>query len=118
MAQAAAIQIQPANDLRKSPRRRSLRSAKLTTADTRRSSDCTIRNLSVDGAKLSAPGSEPFPDGAWLIVSTEGLAMRTRTVWRHGREFGVSFVESCDLARNVPAHLAGLRLMWIDQLPR
>ena len=99
-------------------RRRSLLSGKLTTTDTRRSDSCTIRNLSPTGAKLTMPSHEPFPADAWLVVSKEGLAMRTRTVWRHGTDVGVDFVEMHDLSRAVPAHIAGLRRLWIDQLPR
>ena len=77
-----------------------------------------IRNLSPTGAKLSLGGAEPFPSDTWLVVAKEGLAMRTRTVWRHGSEVGVDFVEMHDLSRKVPAHIAGLRRLWIDQLPR
>ena len=106
------------NDRRNASRRRSLLSGKLTTADARRSDSCTIRNLSPTGAKLTLAGGESFPADSWLIVGKEGLAMRTRTVWRHGAEVGVDFLEMHDLTRPVPAHIAGLRRMWIDQLPR
>ena len=107
-----------ANDRRNASRRRSLLSGKLTTADARQSESCTIRNLSPTGAKLTLAGPEPFPADSWLIVGKEGLAMRTRTVWRQGAECGVDFVEMHDLSRAVPSHIAGLRRMWIDQLPR
>ena len=106
------------NDRRGSSRRRSLLTGKLTTSDARRSGECTIRNLSPTGAKLTVAGQDPFPADSWLIVGKEGLAMRTRTVWRHGAECGVDFVEMHDLTRSVPPHVAGLRRMWIDQLPR
>ena len=35
-----------------------------------------------------------------------------------GADVGVDFVEMHDLSRAVPAHIAGLRRLWIDQLPR
>lgn len=108
----------PSNERRAAPRRRSLRAGKLTTADTHRSSSCTISNLSVRGAKLTLSSAEPLPGDSWLIVAKEGLAMRTRVVWRHGTECGVDFVEAYDLSRAVPAHIAGLRRLWVDQLPR
>ena len=108
----------PGNERRAAPRRRALLSGKLTTPDTRRSDSCTIRNLSPTGAKLTMTSQEPFPSDVWLVVAKEGLAMRTRTVWRHGTEVGVDFVEMHDLSRKVPAHIAGLRRLWIDQLPR
>lgn len=108
----------PDADRRTSGRRRSLLGGKMTTQDTRRSESCTIRNLSARGAKLRLNGGEPFPSDSWLIIGREGLAMRTRTVWRHGSELGVDFVEMHDLSRAVPAHIAGLRRIWIDQLPR
>jgi hypothetical protein len=114
----AANENRASNERRATPRRRSLLSGKLTTADTQRSYTCTIRNLSERGARITLAGGEPLPAETWLIVSKEGLAMRTRTVWRHGSECGVDFVEAHDLSRSVPAHIAGLRRMWIDQLPR
>ncbi len=113
-----ANDAQPHNERRLSPRRRGLRAGRLTTADAMRSSDCIIRNLSTRGAKLTLPGEEGFPQDAWLIVKTEGLALRTRTVWRHGCEFGVDFVEAHDLDRAPPPQLMGLRRLWVDQLPR
>ena len=105
------------NERRTAPRRRGLRAGKLTTADASRSSDCLIRNLSTRGAKLTIEGGESFPRDAWLIVRNEGLALRTRTVWRHGREFGVDFIEAHDL-HAAPPQLMGLRRLWLDQLPR
>lgn len=113
-----ANDAQPQNERRLSPRRRGLRAGKVATVDASRSGNCTIRNLSTRGAKLTLEGRESLPSGAWLIVTKEGLALRTRTVWRHGRELGVDFVEAHDLERAAPPQLTGLRRLWLDQLPR
>lgn len=53
--------------------------------------ECTIRDLSEEGARLQIPRSVPLPDPFDLDVAQRHLHERCTIIWRHGDEVGVQF---------------------------
>jgi hypothetical protein len=81
------------------------------------STDCTIRDLTETGARLTLP-EHGAPKDFYLIVVRDGIAYRSRTLWTKGREAGVAFETSYDLAGDVPAAIRPTRHLWAALSPR
>lgn len=95
-------------------RHRVLMSGKVAWLDKPFSSNCTIRNLTEDGAQIRL--ADPItPDDPVLIVLRSGLAHEARTAWRQGDLVGLEFLATHDLTEPVPAHLEDLRRLWRAQ---
>jgi hypothetical protein len=61
-----------------------------------RGEDCTIRDISVRGAKVLLTTELPLPAELEMIVTKWRQAYPVRVVWRKGREIGVEFCEPLD----------------------
>ncbi len=55
--------------------------------------ECTVRDLSNDGARMQVPRSVPLPDPFDLQVPQRHLLERCSIIWRHGDEVGVRFIQ-------------------------
>lgn len=53
--------------------------------------ECTVRDLSQQGARLQIPRSVPLPDPFDLDVAQRHMHERCTIIWRHGDEVGVQF---------------------------
>ncbi len=53
--------------------------------------ECTVRDISADGARIEAPPSVTVPEYFDLVIPQRNAVHRSRIVWRHGSELGVSF---------------------------
>jgi hypothetical protein len=74
---------------RSSPRHRVLKGA--TIAFDGSGIECTVRNLSSNGAALDVPGPAPLPPSFVLVIETDRFIRRCRPVWRNDRRIGVAF---------------------------
>ena len=82
------------------------------------SSDCRICSLSAGGAQILVSSNDSVTSDACLIVVRDGLVHQTRTVWAQGAKRGVEFTDTFSLTGAVPAHLQGMRRLWLEHLPR
>ena len=111
----------PANDnggrtpdeRRREPRRRVLLTGKLVYPHNNFSADCTIRDLSPSGARLSVR-PEDLSGDPFLIVVKEAVVHGSLTAWRIGAQAGLFFVESVGLAGQTPPHLQDIQRIWMD----
>ncbi len=55
--------------------------------------ECTVRDLSNEGARMQVPRSVPLPDPFDLQVPQRHLLERCSIIWRHGDEVGVRFIQ-------------------------
>jgi hypothetical protein len=55
--------------------------------------DCTVRDISASGARLSFADANSLPDEFELLVLTTGELFRVGMKWRRGRQIGVYFIE-------------------------
>ena len=72
-------------------RRRVMKGGKITYGDFVFARDCSVRDVSPAGARVSVPGAHEIPDEFYLIVSSDRLMYRAQVRWRRGGEIGVSF---------------------------
>jgi hypothetical protein len=78
-------------DLRRTPRHKTLQSARIALYDSDSLISCAIRNVSNDGAKITVENAARIPDIFSLIQPTEPKR-HCRTIWRDADEIGVQFI--------------------------
>jgi hypothetical protein len=74
---------------RATPRRRVLKGG--TIAFNGHDLDCTVRNLSADGAALDFASSISVPPSFMLVIKTDQFIRRCHPVWSNDRRIGVAF---------------------------
>ena len=79
------------DDKRKVPRRRVLKEGKIVYADGLRVFDCTIRDISENGARLLIANTVGLPDKFQLFEKSSGLLYSASVVWRQANAIGVQF---------------------------
>ena len=79
------------DERRKTPRSRMLKAARITAKDHRGSIDCTIRNMSANGACLNVASPLGIPDRFDLVVEADQSTHACRVIWRKEKQIGVEF---------------------------
>ena len=79
------------DDKRKNQRRRVLKEGKIVFVDALSVIDCTIRDMSPEGARLLIASSMGVPDTFYLYEKSTGLLHPTSVVWRQTNALGVKF---------------------------
>jgi len=79
------------DDKRKSPRRRVLKEGKIVFADAMRVIDCTIRDMSPEGARLLIANTVGLPDTFTLYEKSTGMLYPASVVWRQSNALGIRF---------------------------
>lgn len=102
---------------RTSRRGRALLAGKLVYGDGF-SADCTIRDLTATGAKVTLPAHQLVPKDFYLIVIRDGMAHKARTLWTRYPHAGLEFESSHDLGDAMPAALRPLKHLWAALSPR
>jgi hypothetical protein len=76
--------------------------------------DCTIRDISVTGARLDAPSVLRLPDEVHLLILREGLVVRARRVWSRFPLCGLNFIGAEAVERSTHPQASPLRDAWTD----
>jgi len=71
------------------PRQRVLKTAIVAFAG--RGIPCTVRNLSPKGAGFDVPTTISLPSSFTLMIATNQLVRRCRSIWRNDTRVGVAF---------------------------
>jgi two-component system cell cycle response regulator len=79
------------DDKRKIPRRRVLKEGKIVFADGLRVLDCTIRDMSEEGARLLIANTVGLPDNFQLFEKASGMLYPASIAWRQQNAVGVHF---------------------------
>jgi hypothetical protein len=79
------------DEKRKTARRRVLKVGKIIFADGMRLIDCTIRDMSDNGARLLIANIVGLPDAFHLFEKSSGMVYRASVVWRQPAAVGVKF---------------------------
>lgn len=93
------------SNLRSAPRVKSFLRGEIIFANGASRTECTVRDISDVGARVQIPESITVPECFDLVIPQKGLTERSKTVWRHGSEIGVTF-ESLRRA-NTPGEFRG-----------
>lgn len=87
----------PAIERRRSARSRTFIGGKVIFNQRQSTLDCTVRNLSDDGALLVFPDSVTLPDLFELYFPLKRESRLVRSRWRDGDRIGVAFAASAQL---------------------
>jgi hypothetical protein len=66
--------------------------------------DCTVLDVSEDGARIAIAAPSELPEEFFLVLSRSGAKRRCRLVWRSREEAGLSYLEP--LYRPPVGHMA------------
>ena len=80
--------------------------------------DCTIRDMSRQGARLGFAVEPPDDDPTVVVIWATGFAFEVTPRWRAGGEIGVLFHNRCDLRGRVPPHLVDIKAQWLGRRPQ
>ncbi|MFD0917350.1 PilZ domain-containing protein [Pseudahrensia aquimaris] len=73
-------------------RREVIRSAKISVDGDNDIMDCTIRDISTGGARISVARPADLPNSFMLICRADDMVARCQVAWRRGHEMGLRFV--------------------------
>ena len=76
--------------------------------------DCTIRNLSASGARITVPKDQPLPKTLYLIKLRDRVAFEATVVWTKGTEAGLAFRRTLSLGELNDPKLAYLHRLWFE----
>ncbi|HEX4180492.1 MAG TPA: PilZ domain-containing protein [Caulobacteraceae bacterium] len=101
----------PSNERRCESRHRVLFTGKIVYINTSVSTDCTIRDISACGARLSVTQG-PVLDEPFLIVVRAALVHPSRVAWHLTPQVGLNFLETIRLGQEIPSQLEGIQRIW------
>ena len=90
----------------------------VTYADGAHSFDCTIRDLSETGARVTVGKGPQFPTDFFLINMRDRTAYDAKVVWIDGSKIGVTFKKSYPLSGIVDPSLTYLRRLFVSKAAR
>ena len=79
---------------RRAQRVRALLPARLTALGRSQVLDCTVRDLSHNGARIHVGPHAPLDETVSLEIQPHGVRTHARVVWRKGGYLGVRFIET------------------------
>ena len=97
-------------DKRVSPRARTSLPAKIVFGNRAYLLDCTIKNISVTGARIAVPNSERLPNKIQIIELQEFIAFEAKIVWHRPSLIGVSFDRIISLEGELDFRYRALRM--------
>jgi hypothetical protein len=89
---------------------------KLISADGFLHPDCTVLDLSLNGARVQISAIIRLPPPAALLLIDEGLLFDAAVAWRRGNETGLVFTSRHDLSEGEPPDRPGLYDLWMGWL--
>ena len=77
--------------------------------------DCTFRNLSATGARITVNRNAQLPSDFYLISIRDRVAYDAQMVWNDGAEAGVTFRKGLPLADITDTRLSFLKRLWLSK---
>ena len=96
---------------RRSARRRTFLAGKVVYGEGT-ALNCTIRNLSETGAKITLARGDCIPTHVFLIDRRTSTAYEARVRWIKAPDFGLAFTKAYNLEEPLPAELRYLVRIW------
>jgi hypothetical protein len=111
-------ELPPPADRRPGRRRRVLLGGRVSYHDGTQVFDCSIRDLSDGGARITVPSTQVLPTQVYLINLRDRLAYESLVVWKRGGEAGLSFVKTLQVGDLGDSHLGYLKRLWLERAAR
>jgi hypothetical protein len=80
----------PIADRRRAPRLKSLLTGTIVYDDRNSTMDCTVRNISAWGARVTLPDAFRIPEEFNLVVPHHDQTHRAKVIWRKGEAAGLA----------------------------
>jgi hypothetical protein len=100
------------------PRTRTCLNGKLVYGDGAFTLDCTVRDVSKGGAKITLTKRQPLPSHLYLIIIKYGIAHNSTVRWSSFPARGLYFWDTYSLSETLPAELRYLRQLWLNLCAR
>jgi hypothetical protein len=111
--------IVPITDERRRPyRHKTYLGGLAVSREAGRTVNCTVRNLSSGGAKLTVRGEEVVNEHTWLLISGHESVYECLVVWVLKNDFGLMFKATFPFESLNAAGLHFLRSLAMERLPR
>jgi hypothetical protein len=118
MSPISASDLPPSADRRPARRRRTLLGGRVTYDDGAHVFDCTIRDLSDSGARITVPGQQPIAPRVFLINIRDRVVYEARVVWNRSGQAGLAFEKTLLLADLADKRLDYLKHLWLERASR
>lgn len=102
---------------RKTQRRRVLQTGIIVSANGQYTSDCSIRDISETGARVSVSG-QSFSGQFYLVHVRAQIAFQAKVVRANNGEIAMSFLSRIPLDENLDRNLAFLRRLCAERISR
>jgi hypothetical protein len=86
--------------------------------DGKYSFDCTIRDLSETGLKVSVPRETLTGNSMYVLNVRDRLVYSTTTAWTNGSEVGLKIVNTVKLDDITDPKLVYIRRIWVEKMSR
>jgi hypothetical protein len=97
---------------RRAARKRTLLGGKVVYGEGTFIRDCRIRDVSDTGARIVLPAGEFIPEKVFLLESRRPVAHEAEVSWIKAPEFGLRFLKTYMLKKELPKELAFLGTLW------
>jgi hypothetical protein len=97
---------------RRAMRKRTLLGGKVIFGDDNRMRDCTIRDISETGAKITMAKGECIPTRVFLMDRRTARVYEARVTWIKAPDFGLGFDNVYGLDGELPPELEFLNRIW------
>lgn len=93
-------------------RRKTLFTGIVTYGGGKYTTNCVVRQLTAEGARLSLPTALPLPPQIYLIVPRYAAAHKAKIVWYKGGQAGLSLLNAIDLRNVTDRQFDFLKEIW------
>ena len=107
-----------AADKRGAPRRRVVSFGLVVPDADHPGLDCTIRDVSIVGARIGFARNVRLPESFWLIDVRSRHVHHCTLAWRNDLEAGLRFHDSFTLAQITEPRLLFLKVLWLQHATR
>jgi hypothetical protein len=102
----------------RAPRRRTLYAGVLIHGPAGLTTDCALRDLSDDGARVRMAAVTVLTSPIILLAPSLNAAHEVQVVWQSGPDFGVRFVRNVDLQTPTSDIDKVARRIWLERCAR
>jgi hypothetical protein len=99
---------------RKAPRKKVLLTGKVIYGEGAYVMDCTIRDISATGARITLAQGRSIPQGAYLLDMVNRIAYQAVVVSERAGGFGLRFGKTLRLADITAPELRYLKRIWLE----
>jgi hypothetical protein len=99
-------------------RKKVLAPGTIVSLDGARTADCTIKDISADGARIDLRDAS-FSTGWFYFIHLAGrTAYRATVAWRSGNDAGLKFSDTYQLSAQLQPDLRFIKQLWLEKAAR